>query len=366
MFFPLYLITKIQRRNFKVARSLKDIKSALKLTDKGRVIEELFATPAWLPIISLESANGPQWEEVRKNFLEFVNYLPSTEKLGEIAKMEVDKLINEKILIDSKQISMSTVKIFLMWLFCENEEKLKNNSENQESNENKIGLNENSFNFINQFLSKENLNMLFESGIEYRKEIAIKGKGCPIKKRQSVEFIVSILKQSKFSNLFAWEKPEFYSTVMQPFIISPMINISDIAVSIKKYIDKYENKNFGDFIDNCIFNDHPFPMLERYDEKSNTQIFISLIEIKNNPELDGKTINFGMGIRSCLGRLYAKSFMANFFLPMVENQNLFEPLKNHLFSGRDNDHTNFKESLYQIKVLVKILLSEMKRSLLGY
>ena len=73
---------------------------------------------------------------------------------------------------------------------------------------------------------------------------------------------------SKFKSTFPeWKKPEYYSALMQPFIISPMINVSDIAVSVQNNLPVYEhmNKDINLFIDHCIQISHPFPMLERYD-----------------------------------------------------------------------------------------------------
>ncbi len=145
-YLPFMLIAKIQGRKFRVARTFEDIKSVLTITDKGRALEELFSCNAFAPIISLESVNHKLWETVRKNFMLFKDYLPHQDKLGEIAKMEVDELIKNNTIIDSRQISVSSVNIFIKWLFCENHKELKNEV-------NEEPLDENSFIFIDSRLN---------------------------------------------------------------------------------------------------------------------------------------------------------------------------------------------------------------------
>ncbi|RNA33156.1 Lysosomal beta glucosidase [Brachionus plicatilis] len=75
-FFPLYLITKVQKKNFKVVKNIPEIRQILKLSNKGSVIEERLATPAWKPVISLESINGPLWLTMKSNYQKFAQNLP--------------------------------------------------------------------------------------------------------------------------------------------------------------------------------------------------------------------------------------------------------------------------------------------------
>ena len=395
---PLYIFTKIQGKKFKLTNDMKEIKTILKIKDKGYAIEELIASPAWLPILSVESTNGKIWETLRKNLLNFIEYIPSKEKLGQITKDESNYLISKKIILDSKIISKTTLKIFLKWLFSENHLKLNQNFSHSNSESNnlinnleqiKCNLkNENDsdpfeikdnvtvasdseekkdeFNFINQFLTEEFLENMYLSSLEYRKEIAVKGKGCPLKKRYAVDEIISILNKSKFSSLHEWEKPECFSFIMQPFIISPMINISDIAVTLNKFSKEYEDKKFDNYLrylDYCLFNEHPFPVLERYEESTNTQYFVDLKRLRKEvPESEGNIVNFGIGIRGCLGRVYAKEFIKSFFEDYMDKKELFKPEENHLYSGRDNDNVNFYESLYQMRVLFTVIKNEICRN----
>ena len=227
-------------------------------------------------------------------------------------------------------ISLMTLKIFLKWLFVDSD------------------LLE-----VNQDM----LEHVYESSLEYRKEIAFKGKGCQTRKQMVVDIVVKLLNKSKrYYNIFPdWTQPECFSVVLQPFIISPMINVSDIAVSIEKYASNYNKKDINSFIDYCILMEHPFPMLERYDASTNTQIFINLSELKD------ARFNYGYGPRACLGRLYAIEFLKEFFQPILNlNYENFKPKVNHLYSGRDNVRSNLKESFYQVKYFLKKRFSLLK------
>jgi len=336
-YLPFYILAKIQGKNFKLASDLKEIKQTLLLTDKGRGLEELFSTPAWEPIISLESCNSPIWDEIRANFMTFKEMIPPIGKLSEIASDEASLLISENIFVDSAQISRSTVKIFLKWLLYDNQEL---------------------YHLINENFCER----LYKASLEFRKEIAIKGKGSMEIKKESVSLVVNLIKQSKYANLFDWDKPIFYSVIMQPFVISPMINISDIAVNISKYLCNRKNlEGFEDFIEYCIYVHHPFPYLERFDSKTNTNILIDLTNLKNNSNFDGKLLNFGMGKRSCLGRVFAKEFLNSFFKNLSDYKS-FKPCENHLYSGRDNDKVVLNQTIYQIKTIIKVFLHELFRN----
>ena len=332
-YFPLFLIAAIQGQRFKVARTIEEVKKALMLSDKGRGIEELIAMPAWEPILSLESVNGSKWIELKKNFLILQKHLPSVQQLGIVAKHEMNKFIgnNQNTELNSKEISILALRVFVNWLF--------NNSETDAD-----------------ILTKNQLETIYESSMEYRKELAFKALGCKAKKQDSVDIIVDLLQNSeKYGNVFNdWKQPEYYSVIMQPFIISPMINVSDIAVTLKKDLTKFDsefNNDTSSFVDYAIASQHPFPILERYNQNTNTQTVIILSDFKGEEKF-----NYGHGPRACLGRLYAREFLKEFFEPALINKSIqFLPEKLHFYSGRNNDNGNIQESIYQLKSLAKIL-----------
>ena len=155
-YVTLYIITFLQGTTCKMVHTKKDIKETLMLSDKGTVIEELLASPAWLPILSIESVNHSMWHELKTNFIKFQRLLPPRSVLGDITEYELKNFLakNDNVL-NSKDISKLTLKIFTNWIFKDT---------TFEHDSTLTGL------------TDDMLERIHQSSIEYRKEIAIKGK----------------------------------------------------------------------------------------------------------------------------------------------------------------------------------------------
>lgn len=154
-YVTLYVITFLQGTKLKMARTKQEIKETLMLSDKGTVIEELLASPAWLPILSIESVNHSMWHELKTNFITFQKLLPPRSELGNITEYELKKFLeNNGNVLNSKDISKLTLKIFTNWIFKDT---------TFEHDSTLTGLTE------------DMLERIHQSSVEYRKEIAIKG-----------------------------------------------------------------------------------------------------------------------------------------------------------------------------------------------
>jgi len=302
----------------------------LNSSDKGSFIEEKLATYAWSPILSLESVNGQTWEDLKSRFLTFQKYLPSTEELSQVTH-SILSIQDPNVEINAKQVVRITVACFVKWIF-------------------------------NRDWDPE-WDFVCEASWEWRKEIALKGKADVLIKRKTVDWIIDLINQSKYRQLYGeqWSKPEYYSIILQPFIISPMINVSDIAVSAHMRPELSINE--------LIHYYHPFPILERYISKDivicadgispllikgNTQVFIPLDQIGQLERYDPKVSSpFGFGPRKCSGTQYAIAFLTEFLTYYKNNPN-FVPRKDHQYSGRNNDNLSFRESIYQLIIIVKL------------
>ena len=195
----------------------------------------------------------------------------------------------------------------------------------------------------------------------------IKGKGNMEIKYNAINIILNYIKNNNKVYLVFnedWEKSEYYSVILQPFIISPMINISDIMVSVQLLLSKSLISNneliTNDFINKIIYSYHPFPILERFDPLTNTQYFIPLDQLANFHNYSDLYTNliFGAGDRKCSGQLYAYVILKKFIHMYFQNQKNFNPLLDHKYSGRNNDNFNFKESLYMGNILLKLLFEK--------
>ena len=348
----LWILSKKQNiKHIKYIKKIKDIDEItkiLQLTTKGKFIEYHIATPAWYPIISLESCDNELWKEVKQNFIFFINEWNKLNKENEnknkktnYLSMHVEyyirELINQNKIIDSIHISKITVKSICKYLFDYS---------------------------LNEF----EIDCLYKSSVEWKKEIALKGKGDLAIKKKAIEIIIKIIRKNpKIYEIFKekWEDPRYYSVIMQPFIISPMINIPDILCNVQlllknKKINIMDEINYT-FIDRIIYSYHPFPILERYDIKTDTQYFIPYDSLLTFDNYDKKTniLVFGNGARKCAGAHHAyqiiQPFIELYFEDIRNNRNLFNPIKNHIYSGRINDGVfNITELMYMCYCICNI------------
>jgi hypothetical protein len=98
---------------------MNEIKEILQSSIKGKFIEYHIATPAWYPIISLESSDHEEWKNVKRNFLIFLQKFKILEKqkLSIYIEHNINILLEQKKILDSKNISQITVKSICEYLF---------------------------------------------------------------------------------------------------------------------------------------------------------------------------------------------------------------------------------------------------------
>ena len=142
------------------------ITQVLTSTEKGDFIERRIATPAWFPIISLESCDGEQWIRTKRNFMTFWNVV-SLKNIDLI----VTSCCKKTEFLDSVQISKIAV-----FCFC-----------------NKI---------FNYNLSETELDILYKASLEWRKDIAMKGYGNMLLKMKAVNLHLRTLKTPIFTKLY--------------------------------------------------------------------------------------------------------------------------------------------------------------------
>jgi hypothetical protein len=260
----------------------------------------------------METENGENWKKLKLNFLEVYRQLPNLDQL----KLKIIKNTKKYKIVTSPEISKISIMSFSEWIFGDN------------------------------CLSDDDLQNIYLASIEWRKEIAIKAKGDMEIKNQTVEIYKKLIKKSSYTFSDKYDDIYMYSIIIQPFIISPSINISDIAVNYQMNLDVETN----------IKNNHPFPIFERtlnIDGKTNIYV-IHISKLKILP--------FGYGERQCLGKTIAISYIKTFFEEINKSEIIFKPSINHMYSGRDNDNSDtFTMTFYQIShLLCKLLFFDKK------
>jgi hypothetical protein len=85
---------------------------------------------------------------------------------------------------------------------------------------------------------EEKFEVLVDASWAWRREIAVRGRADASVKRAAVRLVVDDLIRND-ERLWAmhgeaWREPRNYSLIMQPFLISPAINVGDVAVALKR------------------------------------------------------------------------------------------------------------------------------------
>lgn len=303
-----YLIT---RKSIRRIREPELIHTILRdYSKKGDALERRIALPAWSPVRSLESVDDSEWETLHGNLMLFMPKLPPISELRAVVKRNLQEHQGE---MDSLAISRVTIAIFMEYLFGRTWEPA--------------------------------MELFVQASLEWRRELALRSRGDKKIKAQAVELLLSFLRQSSYWSLFGelWTNPLCYSIVLQPFLISPAINFSDIFVTVSQLPDDKRRD-----IRHVLSLAHPFPIMERFVDDSrmeqhgiptNTHVFMFA------SDLPLKSV-FGAGKRVCSGVAHASAFFEA-FVDEIPNLEAFVPAKNHRYSGRDNDkNLSLRECVY--------------------
>jgi len=352
-------------------------KAVLDASDvKGHGMEMYFALPGWLPIYNSESVDGDRWKKLLTMFRKIVHKIDYSERLSEITVKNCQRICAENDNIDSVAIQKLTVRVFFELLFRKE-------------------------------ISLQDEELFIDGTNEWRKHVAQKGASDLSLKEMMIDRIMEHLKESQFDidnfqNEFKADKYELVSSFIQPFLISPIINFSDIFCEVSLFLD--QNQKYHKELQQLALNPdenneknpmslylsivyesirlkHPFPVLEREltrdvtDGKvilsKGTHVYIELDSftqcqnfqpenwMNNDYYKENSWILFATGPRMCAGRLIALQALEGMMKELVKNKKAdFNKLRmwdHHKISGRRNDNTvSFREVIFQVKVLFRV------------
>lgn len=170
---------------------------------QGDGLEAAIACPAWAPVLSLESVDGPLWRDMRDDFNALMRVLPPGAKLQAAGAAQVDALLGSGATVDADAVVRWSAATFLEYLFD-----------------------------IKEW--RPEYEVLVQASWEWRREIAVRGPADAAVKAAAVALLTDTLLPGAPAlwavHGEAWREPRYYSLIMQPFLISPCINLSDIAV----------------------------------------------------------------------------------------------------------------------------------------
>ena len=308
--------------------------AVLRLSDeKGAALERFVATPAWLPILSLESVDGPLHRAMLGDLHTLMATLKPPSALQVIARRLCDGALAEGRPIDAERVAQISTAAFIEYLF-------------------------------DQQWQPESMQVLVDASWEWRKEIAVRGRADAAVKARAVAATISLIRgHAALWSLFGerWSTPRYYSLIMQPFLLSPAINVGDIAVTLARRPELS--------VEEAIRSAHPFPILERFVREDvvtgdgRTLVRAGTQVIVFTSDLAGETWPpFGAGPRACAGTSLALALLR----PMhasLRSHPLFQPDKGHRYSGRNNDGAiSVREALYFARIILPVVLGGGGRS----
>ena len=131
-------------------------------SQKGYALEQRIAIPAWRPILSLESVDGDLWLEMKNDFHRVTRLLPPQSHIQEIARK------NSLSLLRSTQLPIDSLSLTRLSLAC----------------------------FIEYVFEREwdsKFEVFVRASLEWRKEIAIRGKADEKIKEESIDVLLNEL-----------------------------------------------------------------------------------------------------------------------------------------------------------------------------
>jgi dihydroflavonol-4-reductase len=326
---------------------------------KGTFLETLMATPAWHPIYSIESMDGEVWEQLSRDFKTLMGRLDWRPRLTPLTKRHTQAVAEElranpALRLDSARLARLVLRILYELLF-------------------------------DHPISARDEELFHRASLEWRKEIAIKGKGDVEVKGAFWSRLAELVAASRFKEglqSYEADPARWLSLFAQPFLISPQINVGDIFVTVceslranegmweksAEWAAQADSARLGGVLLESIRLKHPFPILER--SHAGKQFFILLDEFKQDLDFDPErwlksstenpyhAIPFAAGPRMCIGKPIAMEMMVELLRLLLTEfpAERLQPAEGHLYSGRSNDGgESWRESAYQAQVFSRAL-----------
>jgi hypothetical protein len=281
---------------------------------KGPFLEQVVAVPAWLPIRSVESTDGTEWKTMRIRFDDRLRTL-SLAELSHIVDDAVETLQTMPQL-DYDTLAFSLATVLLAWV--------SGTAPSQ----------------VPESLSRK---LVLATG-EWKRAIAMRG---PATRSIQNELISQVVTYCAFP---VYDADDRASDFIQAFLISPLINITDIFCAIE---------DADDSLTQMVLRAHPFPFLERRlvvplgPMAAGSQVMLPLAAVaRSHPQ---SWMVFGGGKRRCPGRGPASCILQKY--KTLSRLTTWCPRVGHTCSGRHNDTLSIWEGLAMCCRIVRLCLS---------
>ena len=205
-----------------------------------------------------------------------------------------------------------------------------------------------------------------------RAELAVRRRGAARTKSAAVALVLALLRESpRLWPLFGegWAAPARHSLIMQPFLISPIINVGDVACAAAILLraaaaagQPAPDTAEPAFLDACLRKFHPFPIFERYLATEVVVDGVVAVPARSQAVIFASDLQdstawpvFGAGPRACAGTHLARPLL-HAFLAELPSARDFCPLAGHEHSGRHNDGAaSLSEAVYFVRTVAHAL-----------
>ncbi|KAF0693491.1 Aste57867_15560 [Aphanomyces stellatus] len=291
-----------------------DVAKRVIMASKRKPIEVERSLQRWAPLMAMEMEDAPMRDAMHANLNKIIRTLAPLPKLYDVFQTKAVACLSAGRVITADVSVEIIVASFYEWLF-----------------ERPFNLND--------------LPILQDGTMAFRLALSLqKLDQTVVNQRHAVVswFLREVQSCDKLYSLFQddWVKPEIYSLVIQPFFVTPAINVVQIGLGVcniwrsglssSSISDKNQSTAWA--IEQAIDKEHPFPSIERYMEHGlpecgiakDTLVFIDMSKMQMN-----ETLRFGVGPRRCPGRAMAMLAMEGFFCKQVLDSPLFQPHKGY-------------------------------------
>lgn len=373
--FGYTIVAAFQLKRVKFLKSFeeKPISVMFQSRDKGNFLETNHAQSAWMPILSVESAGGKDWEKLREALLKVFSVIKWQERLQPI----IDRtLANAAPVLDCLELQRIIMRV-LYELVTDTE------------------------------IPEKDIDGILEGVVSWTVSLSGKGVGEYDKKVYVHEYMKQAVDKMPGK---PFDKDNLYimSAIMQPLFVSPLINVPDIFAVAEENLNKLDAEEARRVLSNGVICEaflkeslrigHPFPIIERKVPGgilgSYQQVIRYDIVCKTGPGFDHKRwysmpsshppvpqaddqshdsweaasseaapircpfqdMLFGTGPRRCQGQHLALKLMKSLLMHYGKNPDTFKPSKGHGISGRTNDDKGTTaQELHKIAVILKTL-----------
>ena len=310
--------------------------------DKGMGLEFFVSLRAWEPIIPIESVDGNQWKRMRGAFNDVYRVVSARSLLiGDLVKLYSAR----ETLVDSRALHRIMASALHQILFDEEPSAIQ-------------------------------VDLWIDASVSFRGRISLKSAGDLNAQQSASTECLRLVRRS--TELWALLKRlpndnELISVILQPFLMSPLINLSDAVLASMHLCKETPSQRLAaaDSVEDAcqlgmdaMTRYPPFPLFERVLSKDlpgfhqGDHVFIAAdVMARRSGQPLPSYVVFGDGPRKCPGKALAMSMLGHILKELcMKDIGSVNVALGHSFSGRLNDGVSDGSVLFVVRQVAVLLI----------